>query len=384
MNIGQRQWTKSGGWKVTLAPKAGNFAPQLVLGFGGTDVLKEHARYDEVKSMYPEAHILLCSTAGEILGATVADDTIALTAINFEKTTLVFATQSVENSAESFTVGAKLAKSLPHESLVHALIFSDGLMVNGTKLIEGITSILPPGVRVTGGLVGDGGRFKETLVGLDAYPEKGKLVLIGLYGEALRVGYGSFGGWDTFGPERIITKSYENVLLEVDHKPALALYMEYLGEEAANLPASGLLYPMNVRINAGSAKEDNVVRTLLAVDESRQSMTFAGDMPEGAYAKLMRANFERLIDGASSAANLSTEKLGGGNSEFALLISCIGRKLVLKERTEEELEAVRGVLGEKAVLAGFYSYGEICPTAKSEHQCQLHNQTMTITTLREE
>lgn len=383
MHIAQQQWTKEGGWKTVLAETEAPFVPQLVFGFGGTDVLKDHTRYDEIHAMYPNAHILLCSTAGEILGTTVSDDTIALTAIQFTKTTLAFASAHIDDASTSFTVGAKLASELPREGLVHALIFSDGLLINGTQLVEGIKSTLPGAVKVTGGLVGDGGRFKETVIGFDGYPEAGKLVLIGLYGEALRIGYGSFGGWDSFGPERVITKSKDNVLFEIDKRPALALYKEYLGEQAAGLPASGLLFPMNVRINPNTNKEDNVVRTLLAVDEATQSMTFAGDMPEGAYAKLMRANFERLIDGAESAANLTTEKLGEGKPEFALLVSCVGRKLVLKERTEEEVESVSGALGGQAVLTGFYSYGEICPTTTTEHQCQLHNQTMTITTFRE-
>ncbi len=384
MHIAQKQWVKEVGWRTILESTNEQFAPQLVFGFGGTDVIKVGARYDDIRAMYPDAHILLSSTAGEILGTTVSDDTIALTAIQFEKTTLAFATEEIGDSGMSLAAGAKLANALPHEGLVHALIFSDGLLVNGTQLIEGIMSSLPSGVMVTGGLVGDGGRFKETLIGFDGYAKTGKLALIGLYGGALHVGYGSFGGWDTFGPERIITKSKDNVLYEIDHKPALALYKEYLGDQAAALPASGLLFPMNVRINPNTSKEDNMVRTLLGVDEANQSMTFAGDMPMGAYTKLMRANFERLIDGASSAANItSKDVLGKEVPEFALLVSCVGRKLVLKSRTEEEVEAVSATLGKEAVLAGFYSYGEICPTATTEHQCQLHNQTMTITTFRE-
>ena len=112
-------------------------------------------------------------------------------------------------------------------------------------------------------------------------------------------------------------------------------------------------------------------------------MTFAGDMPEGVVSVLMKANFDRLVDGASGAAKAGRDSLGA-SAELAILISCIGRKLVLKERVEEETEAVRSMLGEDTVMAGFYSYGEICPVAPTEKQCRLHNQTMTITTLRED
>ena len=111
-------------------------------------------------------------------------------------------------------------------------------------------------------------------------------------------------------------------------------------------------------------------------------MTFAGDMPAGAYARLMKANFDRLIDGAAGAAKVSYEAVGSIAPDLALLISCVGRKMVLQQRIEEEVEGVRDVLGRHTVLTGFYSYGEISPFTPSA-RCELHNQTMTITTFAE-
>jgi len=105
------------------------------------------------------------------------------------------------------------------------------------------------------------------------------------------------------------------------------------------------------------------------------------DLPEGALARFMKANFNRLVDGAYGAAKTSTE-IGGSAPDLAILISCVGRKLVLQQMVEDEVESVREVLGERAVLTGFYSYGEICPSAPNA-SCDLHNQTMTITTLSE-
>jgi hypothetical protein len=111
-------------------------------------------------------------------------------------------------------------------------------------------------------------------------------------------------------------------------------------------------------------------------------MTFAGDVPAGSYARLMKANLDRLIDGAVGAAAKSYEAIGSFSPELAILISCVGRKMILKQRTEEEIEGIRDILGEKTVMTGFYSYGELSPF----HQggpCALHNQTMTITLLSE-
>jgi len=382
MVIEQKKYTQKNGWE-TLSKETFKRQPQLVLIFGARELLDQGVEYDTVVGWYPQTHILWCSTAGEVYDTQVSDDSLSLVAISFETTTVKIVESDISSPDESESVGRKLSESLTSKGLIHAMVFSDGMRVNGTALVKGIASNLPIDISITGGLVGDGPNFKKTLIGLNQKPAEGKIVLIGFYGETLHVGYGSLGGWDPFGPERIITKSKDNVLYELDGLPALKLYKEYLGDQAAGLPSSGLLFPLALRVQGNNGDEE-IVRTLLSVDETAQSMTFAGDMPEGTPAKLMKANFERLIDGAEKAAEMTNTGLGVKNPQLAILISCIGRKLVLKERTEEELEAVRSKLGPSTVMTGFYSYGEICPTAAKEKQCQLHNQTMTITTFSEE
>ena len=379
MKTEQRTWTATGGWEPAVPGSLGNSA-QLVLAFGATSVLKEPKRFQEIKAAYPTAHLMGCSTSGEIAGTNVADDSLVTTAVYFEETQLKTAQVKMDNMEESFQAGEKLATSLEHNDLVHVFVISDGLKVNGSELVKGLTKNLPPNVAVTGGLAGDGPRFQQTLVCLDGEPEEGKIAVLGFYGKHLKVGYGSMGGWDPFGPERLITLSKANILYELDGHSALELYKEYLGEHAAGLPASGLLFPLSLRVKDNDTP---IVRTILAVDEKAQSMTFAGDVAEGAYARFMKANFERLVDGASGAAKTSYEAIGSTSPDLAILISCVGRKLVLKQRIEEEVEAVREVLGARAALTGFYSYGEISPFTPGA-KCELHNQTMTITTLSEE
>jgi hypothetical protein len=263
---------------------------------------------------------------------------------------------------------------------VHVFVLSEGLQVNGSALVKGIVANLPSNVMVTGGLSADGSSFQRTAVCVDGPQPSRQIVAIGFYGESLEIGYGSLGGWDPFGPERRITRARGSVLAELDGEPALDLYKRYLGEHAAGLPASGLHFPLTIR--SGNDDINPVVRTILAVDETARTLTFAGDMPVGYRARLMRANFERLIDGASAAARHSQERIGAAAPELAILVSCVGRKMVLKQRIEEEVEAVRDVLGTTAALTGFYSYGEISPFTPAA-RCELHNQTMTITTFTE-
>ncbi|WP_291982651.1 FIST N-terminal domain-containing protein [Luteitalea sp.] len=377
MKTQQRHWTLEHGWRPADAGPVALCA-QLVLVFGAPDRLRDPRRLAELAAAYPEAHVVGCSTAGEILGTAVLDDSLVATAIEFDSTAIRVADTPIDGDGDSCDAGRRLALALPHEDLAHVLVLSDGISVNGSQLVEGLTSRLPTGVTATGGLAGDGARFVETLVLHDRQPRTRVAVAVGFYGSHVRVGYASLGGWDPFGPERLITKAVGNVLFELDGQSALGLYKRYLGDYAANLPASGLHFPLRVRV---ADDRPPTVRTILGIDEAGQSMTFAGDMPVGARAQLMRANIDRLIDGAMGAARAS-HRVGAPTPALALLISCVGRKLVLKQRIEEEVEAVREVLGPGATLAGFYSYGEISPFTQSAH-CELHNQTMTITTFSE-
>lgn len=377
MQIEQTRWSPARGW-VPAPPGRLESTAQLVLLFGSPACLKQTAWQEDIAQAYPKAHRLGCSTAGEIYGTEVTDETLVATAIAFEHTRIQGASLRLDEVSDSYRAGERLAKSLPHESLVHVLVISDGQNANGSALVAGLTEHLPVGVTLTGGLAGDGDRFQETLVQWDAAPAPDVIAVLGLYGDRLKVGFGSLGGWDAFGPERVVTRSEGNILYELDGQPALALYKKYLGEHAKELPASGLLFPLSLKTDGS----ESVVRTILGINEAQQSLTFAGDLPEGGHARLMKANFDRLIDGAVGAAQTSFEALGKHSPELALLISCVGRKLVLKQRIEEEVEGVQDVLGRETVLAGFYSYGEISPFTPSA-KCELHNQTMTITTLSE-
>lgn len=379
MIIEQQVWSKAKGWsgpdEQSMAGKA-----QLVIVFAASPAVKEINILEDIKKMYPEAHLLGCSTAGEIYCTSVLDDAITATAIHFEKTAIRGAQLSLNNVDNSFEAGKMLAQSITHDQLRHVIVLSDGLNVNGSDLVKGLTRELPAGVTLTGGLAADGQSFAETYTFWDNQPAPNTLAILGLYGDSLKVGFGSMGGWDPFGPERVITRSKENILYDLDGQNALDIYKKYLGEHAHGLPAAALLFPLSIRL--AKSGETGIVRTILSINETEKSMTFAGDIPQGAYARFMKANFERLIDGAGGAATRSLEGICKSPVELAILISCVGRKLVLKQRIEEEVEAARDALGNAASITGFYSYGEISPFMAGA-ACALHNQTMTITTFTE-
>ncbi|MDC1197983.1 FIST C-terminal domain-containing protein [Algibacter sp.] len=326
---------------------------------------------------YPKSTIIGCSTAGEISDVTVKDKTISLTAIQLEKTTLKKVSFQIKDMNCSYKAGEEIANKLNDNDLKHVIVLSDGLNINGADLVSGLKSKIPR-VSITGGLAADGSAFNKTFVINDGKIVDKTIVGLGFYGDDLKVGYSSKGGWDSFGIERLVTKSNKNVLYELDGMPALEIYKSFLGEYANDLPSSGLLFPLSMR---NSKNTTPLVRTILAINEEDQSLTFAGNIPQDSYVRLMKANIDRLISGAEDSA-ISANKNLKETSELAILISCVGRRLVLKQLVEEEVEVVRDVIGDKPCITGFYSYGEIAPFGEFS-PCELHNQTMTITTLSE-
>ena len=375
MKINQAMRTKDGEWNFIQQIPLKN---PLILVFGDRMLLEDQGIYEEIRGLYPEGEIVFGSTSGEILETHVYEETLTLTAIEFEKSEYKVISKNVKDFVDIQKMGAELSSAFETEQLRHLFIVSDGSFVNGSGLIEGLEQVEGFKATITGGLCGDGARFEKTLTSYNENPKQGEVVAIGLYGESLEVSYANYGGWTTFGPERQITRSEGNVLFEIDGQPALDLYKKYLGEKASELPQAALLYPLSVQ---SDMNEEPLVRTILNINEKENSMILAGDVPQGSRVQLMMSTMDDIAEGACSAAEYAMRDRVN-EPELALLVSCIGRKLVLDQRTEEEIEEVKDVIGNKAAIAGFYSYGEMAPFA-GRNACQLHNQTMTLTLLSE-
>ena len=379
MHADQLSWTKPSGWRSSASAPAAD----LVLFFGTRDALACGSRFRELRDMYPAAHLLGCSTGGQIRNDDVSDEEIAAVALRFDATRLRLGCERAPAPEHSRASGEAIGRTLAADDLAGIFVLSDGLNVNGSELVAGITSVVGDRIPLTGGLAGDGARFQETLVSADCAPRTQTVAAVGFYGTAVRIGHGSAGGWDEFGPRRRITRSRGNVLYELDGEPALDLYKRYLGEEEAEgLPGTALLFPL--RIRNPERPDHDIVRTILAVDHEARSMTFAGDVPEGWIAQLMRGNFDRLAAGAAKAARQAADGIAGNHTgdQVAVLVSCIGRRLLMGQHTIDEVEAAGAELGADVTRLGFYSYGEISPHGATG-VCELHNQTMTVTTISE-
>lgn len=373
MLVRQSLWRPDLGWESGPSQTPAD----LALVFGLRSRFEDADFIQDLRDRHPAAVYAGCSTAGEIHDTQVHLDSVTVTSVNFDHARVRSARADLDLDENGYAAGRLLGEELSDPALRSVMVFSDGVRANGSELARGLNEGLPPGTLVTGGLAGDGADFGRTAVLSNHDVAEHAVVAVGFYGDRLLLGHGSLGGWDPFGPERVITGAEGNVLTHVDDQPALDLYKRYLGDYAAELPSSALLFPLSIR---PANSDRSLVRTVLGIDDEAGTMTFAGDMPVGAYARMMKANFDRLVDGAVQAAQASA--FGETPAQLAVLISCVGRRLVLGQRVEEEVEGVREALGDRPVLTGFYSYGELSPLAR-ETTCELHNQTMTITTLAE-
>ncbi len=383
MEVQTFQYVTGKGWSVDTFPMLDS-ENTLVLIFAAPEFINNPSPLKELAKHYPHAKIIGCSSAGEISGQYITDHSLSVAVVRFESTTLRIVKTEIKTAEDSFSTGKLIAEQLKGKELCNIFILSDGLQVNGSELVKGLNEIADEHTIITGGLAGDGKDFKQTWVIFDGEIYRQHVVAVGFYGNTIQIGHASRGGWDIFGPERRITRSKNNILYELDGQPALALYKEYLGDRAKDLPAAGLLYPLAIRKD--TSDEGPSVRTILAVDPVAQSLTFAGDVPTGDLAQLMRANFDRLITSASEAGEVAVGIMnnkadGKAKPILAIAISCVGRRLLLGERTEEETESLLETLPKGAKQIGFYSYGEISPYTTGS--CNLHNQTMTLTTLSE-
>lgn len=355
----------------------------LVLVFGSVRRFSDPKLTSFLKTRYPAAQIVGCTTTGEIGANRVHDDSLQITAVFWEKTAQRTTHVKVSGMQSSFEAGEQLARQLKSDSLKAVVAFSDGLNVNGSELLKGFQSVLGD-IPVVGGMAGDNATFTKTVLMFNDTVSDNLVIAIGLYGTHLVTASGALGGWKPYGPPRKITRSVKNVIYELDGKPALPMYKMYIGEHfAKGLPATGLKFPVAV---IGEGKEVETVRTLAAIDPANNSLTFFGDVPEGETIRLCQTNHDRLVEGAAGAAGMVNSLLDAGKQHgqgLAICVSCVGRKLVMAEQIADEVQAVHNILGPQTVLTGFYSNGEFCPRPNTTENA-LHNQTMTIGYLTED
>ena len=382
MKIDSLFWSRETGWQFRKENIENRENVDIVFLFGVAKEIRENLYFDGIRELYPNAILVGGSSAGTIYRDEIFDSGVVASALQLDKSRVKLAVAKLEDISKSFEIGKNIVQQLMDEDLRHIVVLSDTININGSEFVKGLNSETDSKIPISGGILAEETRnFSHAYVIADRPAKKLLAIGIGFYGD-IDTFYGSDSGWDDFGIERVITKSSGNIVYEIDGKPALDLYKKYLGDFQKDLPVGGLRFPLNVWEDGDIENSKPVIRTLMAINEEEKSLTFVGDVPEGAMARLMKTNIDGLIDGSENAIKMTGFQPSNIPS-YCLAVSCIGRRLVLNQLTEEELSVLLEHVGDEVEITGFYSYGEIAPFSKELKNCRFHNQTMTLTLIQE-
>lgn len=352
----------------------------LVLVFGNRFELEEPKIYKGIKNMFPKGHIVFGSTGGNVTTNSIDEESLTITAVEFEKSTFEVRTINLnETELNSYNAGVELVNKLPKDKLKYIFVLSDGSFINGSDLTKGMNEGVDTNVLITGGLCADDDRFERTMASYNENPKDGEIVAIGFYGDTFQASSSTESGWHSFGAERTVTKSIGNILYELDKKPALDLYKVYLGEKSNQLPSSALYFPLGIKPDEGD--DQTYLRSVLNINNDYRAMIFAGDVPINSKVQFMMTNPRDLLNASGQTARQANQRMIN-KPQLALFVSSVGRKLLLDQRTVEEIEEAKNVVGNETIFSGFYSYGEIAPF-DDDNMCQLHNQSVALTLISE-
>ena len=356
--------------------------PDMIWAFGAISYDQQRL-LDGIAAASPGTPIIGCSTDGEISSSGLTVNSVVALALSSDR--VRFRTAYAEHlSKDSYSAGAELAEKFQDLGCSYLQIFSDGLSGNADKIIQGIKAHLGNDIIIAGGTAGDGGDFQRPFQYTDGRAMTDSLVGVAFAGD-FGFGNGVGCGWFPVGIAKKVTKAIGNVVYELDGQTALQAYEKFLGRHAVRLPAVGVEYPLGL-LGPNGEVGYFLCRATMGVDRESGSITFAGDVPEGAMVKMTIGNEEDIIQAAGDAARLAMSRLQAKNPELKpkaiFMYSCMARKIVLGSRTNEEILAVRQAIGGDVPVIGFYTYGEYAPAGQSNCSC-FHNETVTMTIIGE-
>lgn len=317
-----------------------------------------------------------CTTDGEISSEGFSTGAVVLGGMVTDRIDFQVA-YVTDLGRDSERAGRELALALLPET-AYVQLFSDGITGNGCALLRGMSAVLGRQTPISGGTAGDDGEFVRTYQFAGDRVLTDAAVAIGFSGD-FQVGTGVRSGWSPLGIAKRVTKASGNVLHELGGLPALEVYERFLGKHAERLPAVGVEYPLGLMDETGDCGDGDyhLLRATMSVNREKGSITFAGEIPEGALVRLTCGDTGAILDATGQAAQLAQEDLGDKTPVMVFFYSCMARKIVLGRRTKEEIERIRQVVGREIPILGFYSYGEFC-RVRAGGPSLLHNETATI------
>lgn len=345
----------------------------LVFIHGSPFSLEDPILLDNFRDAFPNAELLGCSSAGEMINGQTFDNAIVFSALHFEKSTIKSArVGSSENESDEFDGGRKLAASLDADDLQFIVIYCEGLGLDCDEMISGIQAELGRNIPIAGGLAGDSLLFERTiLMDRDGAYDNGA-VAVGIYGDSFTVNRSA----SLFEKEGIgieISASDGNMLTGINGRPALEEYTKMLGEKADQLPGICLNFP--ITILDPETQQPLYCRTMHEIIDN--NILAAGTVPEGPARLIDLTNPEDFFIDANNTSKAATTEA----AEFAVIVNCAGRRAALGDRWTEEQSIIQDNFAEIPSI-GFYSYGEI-GECRNTGSTIVHNQAVNIFTFHE-
>ena len=285
-------------------------------------------------------------------------------------------------------LGEKLLYAFHDAPRVLSLIFLDGLMQEGSNFIYGLQERLGKSFPLVGASASDNMRFFKTYQYFNQELLSDSAIGI-LWGGKLNFGLGIKHGWKPLGKPRTVTKSYGNIVYEIDGEPAVKIYEEYLARDISALQKElkriSILYPVGIYL---TGEDEYLLRNIISI-ESNGALHFQGNVDQGSTIRLMIGTKESCLAATREALAEARKGLSGSNIDFrkrkgfALVFDSVSRYNMLRRSAVKELEIIKEGLDNDTPIIGLYTYGEQAPLKAVSYQgrAYFHNQTITILTV---
>ncbi len=338
-----------------------------------------------IGSVFLEAPLVGCSTAGEILTEGPSRRSVVVMAIRSDSLRIATGL-SMGIRKNPLQAGRDLATRISQSKLPNPhglLIFPDGLTGNVAEVIRGIQDVLGLSFPIVGGSSADDFAFDRTYQFFHGQVFTDAVAGILLAGP-IALGIGARHGWHPLGKPRRVTRASANIVREMDKQSAVNLYETYFGKAAASLKTERLadmsiLYPLGMPI---PGEEEYLLRNVLRVDPD-DSIVYAGEVPEGSEVRLMMGSKQKALEAARLAAEQAVRSIAPQTPRLGLVFSSCSRERLFGRRAPEEIASIRRTLGNNVPLVGFYDYGEQAPlTATQFHgRSYFHNESVVVVAL---
>jgi hypothetical protein len=361
--------------------KIGSSKCDLVLVFSSVK-FDLHELIKGVRSITGQAKIVGCTTSGEITNYGRQTESTVVLCMKTDTEIYTSFNEGIKTNGQKTgeELSEKLIKGFSESVKGTMMILPDGLAGNLSPLVRGIYDTSGANVRLVGGSAGDDFQFKSTYqIFNDKVTSDGVCGI--LFPPEIKIGIGIKHGWSPIGELMVVTKSEGNILYELNNRPALDVYFEALNKPADNVTQMYLTEVSETSpIGIVEVGGKHLIRHLYAPTPERGIACF-GDIPQESIVSIMSGDKTTLIKSAEEASLEAISAIGGRNVKAVIVFDCVSRVFILKEKVNEEIEAIKKVLGRDIPIFGFYTYGEI--GAFEGGQPTFHNKTIIVCTIAE-